>query len=472
MKMRGALLILQAGEKNVRAFQFYHSGGKTRLAFFEEYPVKDGRPDEGLARSLEGKSFPAGAYLLFPSEEAVIKSFSFPLKDDERISRILRFEAEKLLPFPAEEAVIGHISRASGKNSSDVLAAFARRNTLAYYWEMMESSGITLRAVVPDIFCLPELVESSSPFMAVLETGGMLKFCIYKNGIPRLIKAFRPPAGADIVKVAGEEISLLANSFSLREPDSAIEAVYTAGPNLRAGDVERGVSEKLGLKAYQLDAFKNLEPGGEADPASTAPGEVEPAAGLALGVFSGKKLLDLKERKEKKDRKGSPVLTAVSGVLILLFVFSSVFIRLKEREGHLADIRGEISRAVEHTFEAPELADRSGMEIVSILRDRSRRRKATGGALRDVGRERILEVLRELVVSLPGDGNLDITGVRIDGSECFVDGRAGTFRQAEEVFQSILGSGYFPGARMGRAQVDSERGGVVFRIEISLPEEV
>lgn len=474
MKMRGALLILQADGKSVKAFQFSHSGRKVRLLSFDECAVIDGRPDGEFLQDLAGKSFPAGVYLLFPSEEAVIKAFSFPLKDEEKISRILRFEAEKLLPYPAEEAVIDYTA-SGNRNSTGVLAAFARKQTLDFYGGIFRDSGISFRAVVPDIICLPELVESSAPFMAVLESGGVLKICIYKNGAPRLIRAFRLPAGsssveADIIKILEEEIPPLASSFSLREPGSVLEGVYTAGPNLCRADVERVVSEKLGLKASPLDAFKRVEHGGDGDSASSARGSVELAAGLALAVFSGKKLLNLKGRKEKKDRKGSPVLTVLLSVFILLLVFSSVFIRLKEKENHLDEIREEISRAVEHTFEAPELADRSGMEIISILRERSRLRGATADALRDIGRGRVLEILRELVLSLPDGGKLDITAVRIDGRECYLDGRAGTFRQAEEVFKSILGSGYFPDARMGRAQVDSERGGVVFRIDIALPE--
>jgi hypothetical protein len=244
-----------------------------------------------------------------------------------------------------------------------------------------------------------------------------------------------------------------------------LDVYITSGSPADLGGV---LSKKFGFKVHELDALSVLKLNPEAG-ASPPPGRLEAAAGLALGAASGRKLINLEERKEKTAARESPVLSACLAVLIVLLLFSSFFMRLREKERRLLEIRDRISLAVEQSFGAPELSARSGMEIISILKERTRLRGGLADALRETGSDEVLDVLRELAVRLPGRENLTVTGIRIDGGVCYLDGRADSFRGVEEVFGGITGSEYFSGARIARAQADSESGGVVFRIEISLP---
>ncbi len=473
--MRGAMLVLDVNGETVKAFQFIHSGKSLKLTSFGECAVRNGKPGEEFLRGLAGKAFPGGVYILFPSEEAVIKTLYFPLSDEEKISRVIRFEAEKFLPYPVEDAVIDFIVVDKSKNGSNVLAAAAGKNTLEFYIGLFSEADFYPRAVVPDLVCIPELVESSAPFMLIFLSGRALKICIYKNRAPRFIRTIRPGTekdGTELIEIIEKEAGMLAGAFSLTEPDCALEDAYIAGGSLRLEDAAPRLSEKLGFKVSVLGVPEGLKNGLKEPEASRARGRLEPAAALALAAASGKKLLNLQERKEKTARRESPVLAAALGALMLVFIFLSVFVRLEERMARLSGIREEISRAVDETFSAPELAGRSGIEIISILRERTQLRGAAAGALGEIGSGRVLDALRELVISFPGEEGINITGVRIDRGVCYLDGRAESFRQVEGVLVSILGSEYFEDARIARAQVDGDRGGVVFRIEVFFPEGV
>ncbi len=473
--MRGAMLVLDVNAEEVKAFQFAYSGKSFKLTSFHECDVRNGKPGEEFLRGLAGNAFPGGVYILFPSEEAVIKTLFFPLRDEEKISRVIRFEAEKFLPYPVEDAVIDFTVIDKSKNGSNVLAAAAGKNTIGFYLGMFSEAAFTPRAVVPDLVCIPELVEGSAPFMLIFLSGRVLKICIYKSGALRVVRTIRTcteKAGAELIEIIEKEAGMLAGAFSLTEPDCLLEDAYIAGGSLRLEEAAPRLSEKLGLKVSVLGVPEGLKNGLKEPEASSARGRLEPAAAIALAASSGKKLLNLEGRKEKTARRESPVLAAALSALVLVFIFLSVFVRLEARRARLSGIREEISRAVDETFSAPELAGRSGIEMISILRERTQLRGEAAGALGEIGSGRVLDALRELVIRLPAEEKINITGVRIDRGVCYLDGRAESFRQVEGVFISILGSEYFEDARIARAQVDGDRGGVVFRIEVFLPEGV
>lgn len=106
------------------------------------------------------KVHPGAVILAVPSEKVVLRSLHVPVSNDIReTASMVRFQAAKDLPFPIEDAVIDFAVRAAAvpdaspanetaaQPGMNVLAAAARRETVAFCAALAEASGFKLRGL-------------------------------------------------------------------------------------------------------------------------------------------------------------------------------------------------------------------------------------------------------------------------------------------------------------------------------------
>ncbi len=467
------MLILDVNGKTVEALIMSRSGKKLKLLSVHQSFIEDGRLDDEFLRFISGKKFSSGVYLLLPSEESVIKIIPVNLTAEEKIARVIKLEAEKFLPYPADEAVLDFRIVKKGKDFSEVLFAAIRRKRLEYYLDLFKDSGLTPAVCSPDILAAAELAAEDEPFMLIDPSPSRINLAVFSEGAPVLLKVVRipenTPGGEPGIKdMIAEEAVTLSGLFGLKESGRALKKAYVTGDCAGIGDLTF-LADKAGLHVEAMNAPKISFSGPASDRLKSACGVFDAALGMGVAVVRGKKIINLKNIPGRPRRHESLILSAILAGVVFALIFSSVYLRLKSRERVLSEIDKEIASVLEEGFSSPELAGRSGMEIISILGERTGVRGEALSALDGAGMENVLDFLLELVARLPEGGGYEVSGVYIDRNICYLDGRASSFMKTQEIFNSLLASPYFRDLRIGRAQADSEKGGVVFRIEIVPP---
>ncbi len=90
------------------------------------------------------------------SSLVVFKELRLPFTTRDKISMIIAFEVQPLLPFPAQEAVLDFIITKinSEDNSAQVLVAAAQKKHIAEHLSVFEQAGITPSKITVDMFAL------------------------------------------------------------------------------------------------------------------------------------------------------------------------------------------------------------------------------------------------------------------------------------------------------------------------------
>jgi hypothetical protein len=473
--LKGTFLIFDINGETIKAFEFAQFGKNLNLVSFSQYKSGEGRGAEDYLRGFEKKSYSGGVYCMAASEKLVFKTISLPVAGEDKVSRIIRFEAEKFLPYPAAEAALGFLKIEKRKRGSDVFISAARKKEIESIVEIFNKTALKPAAIVPDIMYIPELLRVEIPFMYIQLEDGMLRICVFKNKMPFIIKSISLSSGLSaegVKETVDREAGVILGVCEIRESGCGIKKVYVSGNNIRAEDVKYSLSRKFGLETEQADVLHKINHSLNEEEALSAGAALFEAAGLASAAAAGRRIINLEETKQKKNWRESPVFTASAGIIVILLAVLSVFIKLKEKETQLLGIKSEIYRTVEGVLGTGDLSGRSEIEIISILRERVEARSSMSGALQKIGTGDALEALREIVQSVSVSGEAVITGINIGSDVCLLDGRTESFRAMEELFKVLSESKFFKKASISRAQADSSSGGVVFRIELVPPGEV
>jgi Tfp pilus assembly protein PilN len=102
--------------------------------------------------------------------------------------------------------------------------------------------------------------------------------------------------------------------------------------------------------------------------------------------------------------------------------------------------------------------------MISLLRQRVEEGRSRLSAAGELGAGLMLDMLRELMVSIPDSVSVDITDIRLDGDSIKIEGEADSFETVEKLLQNLSASGYFEDVRV--KQADSLHGRVKFRVDI------
>ncbi len=460
------ILSINIGEELLQTAEIMFTGKKLRLVSFHEEKISNGALPIDYADGLKKKSAGRKVCVSVPSDEAVIRTVKLPFGNDEKISRVVRFEAEKYLPFPAEESVLGYAVIERGKDYSEVLIAAMRAETLNRHLAVLENAGIIPDIVAPDLICLCALIKEDEKTVILVDGNRKTsRLCAVKGSLPVFVQTLS--SGWDDTDGLASGLGLFRGVFCLREPQEAPAEIIVTGESLTES-VRDEISEKLEMSVRTLNPLDEAEH--SLENAEQYRGKIDIVLGLARLGVSRKPVLNLKEKPLRNSYKSSPMLAAVLVFLTVVFLAGAAAVKYGRKQQRLMYLEGRIKETIDYVIDDESLARRPDMEIISILRSRITEAEKEWAALHETGSESVLEVLREINLRIGRDVPVSVTNIRIDRGASHIDGRAGSFREVEEIFNRLAGSEYFYSARISRAQVDSALGGVVFRIEVSYPE--
>ncbi len=172
---------------------------------------------EALGTVMQQVGTVTKVHVSLPSSSVVFKEMRLPFTEYDKINMVIRFEAEPLLPFTAQDAVIDFIITDIDKDGtgSQVLVAAAQKQTIAEQLSLFEQAHIDPDIITVDMFALYGLytqiptyeAQEGTVILLVIDAQTTRMLAIH-NKQPRIIRTL--PHG--IYHIAKEASSAIDNA--------------------------------------------------------------------------------------------------------------------------------------------------------------------------------------------------------------------------------------------------------------------
>jgi general secretion pathway protein L len=134
---------------------------------------------------------------VFPKNLVSTRVIAIAVGDERKITEALPFELESLVPFDAENMVIGHQLTRTKKGGTQVAAAFASKPGFTRFLEILGGAGADPDYVIPAPFAIGAAVAGSNPPDAVTVDIGAVSVLILATRAGALILAHTADMGTE-----------------------------------------------------------------------------------------------------------------------------------------------------------------------------------------------------------------------------------------------------------------------------------
>ncbi len=194
-----------------------------------------------------------------PSSSVVFKELRLPFQDYDKINKVVRFEVEPLLPFPAQNAVSDFIITdvSTKEEGAQVLVAATQKQTIAEQLSLFEQANIDPSVITVDMFCLYGLYRQIPAYASIVGVAVLLdidvqstKIVVIQNQQLRIIRTL--PHG--IYQVAKNTSTALKMS-----PQQIMDHLVRFGleksdPPELVQELQNGLVEFLGKVQFALNS--------------------------------------------------------------------------------------------------------------------------------------------------------------------------------------------------------------------------
>lgn len=228
-KMNKSYLGIDIGSRNIKGIKLKKTFQGLKIVQMAMVPIPTKAIKQGLffdtnvaiklLREIQNQLKAGGkeAYLGFSGQHAIIREIEIPLVNERELEQAIYWEAEKVLPYPVEDAILDWIVLEKKRESDQmmgVLLVAGRKDYINSFLKPVKSSGI--RPLNLSIFPIPLIhVLNHIPdfqnhkITAIIDMGAeVTHVLITKEGLPWLSRTI-PIGGDDFTEV-------VANSYSLQ----------------------------------------------------------------------------------------------------------------------------------------------------------------------------------------------------------------------------------------------------------------
>jgi general secretion pathway protein L len=206
---------LDIGQTGLKAVRFRRRlSGKETIDYFQ-HPMPFSKPEDlepaRRVQSLRGFLWQHGLYATdrlvtaIPCQDLFVRTLSFPFKDAAKLSQVVPFEVESLVPMPIEELAIGSIVlpagltaegvQRNGKNS-DVLVTAAPKDKVAEHLRFLAQADIEPSAINVDamaLFSVTQYLRQEGGHvpqdLAIIDVGASkTTLCLVHEGRPVVLR--------------------------------------------------------------------------------------------------------------------------------------------------------------------------------------------------------------------------------------------------------------------------------------------
>jgi general secretion pathway protein L len=446
---------------------------------------------------------------------------TLPFTDRRKIARIISFEVEGYIPFPAEEVVISYHILQQGGGETRLLASAIRKDYLRESLETLADVGVVPGIVDLDFMALFNLsqtvLKEREGCYAIVDIGeSKTSICIVDDhslGFGRTVpvaghmitraiettcslskeeserlketEAFLPLATqggmkGDEKRISGavesavlQIVQEIARTFYASEAERTkkVEEIFICGGTTQLTNFPAYLSDKMGIPVSPVPLSA---------PASGAAGQagdvlMSHAYGLCMravadGQYSQFNFLkdEFAYRREIKGFRNKIVyIGVVLGVILGLLVYDGGNRYLAKKQRH-TELKNEIQRVFKETF--PGVKRIGSGSVLPELTSRIERLTKESQALVSLGGTPVtaLDLIREVTERTPGGVAIDINTFSFDAERLRLSGRTDSFESVDRILKALQGYDLFENVTLSNAKVDVKDNKVDFKLSMSL----
>ncbi|OGS18981.1 MAG: hypothetical protein A2219_06355 [Elusimicrobia bacterium RIFOXYA2_FULL_50_26] len=369
--------------------------------------------------------------LIAPRHQVFMRAVTLPPADERELECMLRFELEKYIMFPAEEATLGYYSTgaANAVSAGAVMLLAARTEMLRRYDEILRFAGATLERISVTSTAFQKLFsQNASPaetFAFFFAGDDAWEIDFFVRGVVVFSRSLRYRSqlpGEDWKKELANEISQSLAAFAVTYPGTFDKHIFVAG---RYRD--EAVASLAGHAGYEVSILK-AAPLPVFPEGAAADGRFLSLAGETFTDASSVNLLPDAEKAalaRRKERRTILRAAAIAGAIIAgaaVFYFTTNFAALQKNR--------KVTRrldAARHEFAM--LQKKSGQLAVAD--------KFSADAFLP------LEILRELNSIIPSNAYLLQLRYEREQSTLLIRGRTNSYAAVSLITGRMVRSPYF-----------------------------
>ena len=206
---------LDIGQTGLKAVRFRRRlSGRETIDYFH-HPMPFARPEDlepaRRVQSLRGFLWQNGLYATdrlvtaIPCQDLFVRTLSFPFKDPDKLSQVVPFEMENLVPMPLEDLAIGSLLLPPGMDAagdlrttkgSDVLVTAAPKDKLSEHLRFLAEADLEPDAINVDAMALFSVTQylreqggTVPRDLAIIDVGASkTTLCLIQEGRPVVLR--------------------------------------------------------------------------------------------------------------------------------------------------------------------------------------------------------------------------------------------------------------------------------------------
>ena len=202
-------------------------------------------------------------HTVLPSSIVVFKELKLPFTSREKISMVIGFEIEPLLPFSLRDAAIDFIitKEIPEEKSSEILVTAVQKQQIIQHIEMFEAVGLKPDVITVDVIALYGLYKQISAYQQLQGGTVLINITSYSTAI-----AFMINGQLKIIRTLPKGIIALAKQIAQelnKTPQEALDHLFRFGLETGADPeyapvIEKAVSEWWDSINFTLNSFTLL----------------------------------------------------------------------------------------------------------------------------------------------------------------------------------------------------------------------
>jgi general secretion pathway protein L len=514
---------LDIGQTGLKAVRFRRRlSGRETIDYFQHampYAKPEDLEPARRVQSLRGFLWQHGLYATdrlvtaIPCQDLFVRTLSFPFKDSAKLSQVVPFEVENLVPMPIEDLAIGSLVLPPGLTSegitrdgknSEVLVTAAPKDKVAEHLRFLAQADIEPSAINVDAMALFSVTQylrgeggQVPQDLAIIDVGASkTTLCLVHEGRPVVLRTILW-GGNHLTHALAVRYACTFGEAERRKREMAVQQVeawlepllkelrvtlqayegaergrlthcWVSGGGSKLREVGGYVARQLGL--YPVGPRQGF--------GANSPRAFSIAFGLAIHPkivrprwrFASSPnglALDLKgvtDAAAKTDTSRQDRRLALGAALIIaLLALADFSIHLMLKDQRVAQLKAGLQRQYEQVF--------AGSTAPGDELDQARYRLGVVDkalSVVDTAQGKVLATLSAFVKQLPAGTPVKVRELTVDGGLILVEGETSSFDAVEKLKQTFTESQRFEDVSVTETRVGAAPNQVIFRMNVTV----
>lgn len=515
---------LDIGQTGLKAVRFRRRlSGRETIEYFHQ-PLPFAHPEDvepaRRVQSLRGFLWHNGLYATdrlvtaIPCRDLFVRTLSFPFKDAEKLSQVVPFEVENLIPMPVDELAIGSVVLPPGLTAeglsrttkgSDVLVTAAPRDKVAEHLRFLAQADIEPAAINVDAMALYSVTQflqqegGHVPHdLAIIDVGASkTTICLVHEGRPVVLRTILWGGNHLTHALAVRHACSFADaerrkrSLNVQQVDAWLEPLlkelrvtiqgyegtergrlthcWVSGGGGKLREIGGYVAHQLGLypvgprQGFGLNSPRafSIAFGLAIHPKLIRPKwRFKPTpAGLALDLKAVSDANAPQSRTSARDKRLAIAGAVVLGALALADGLTHLYLKEQRVQQLKAALQGHYAQLFEPGAAPGEELDQARFRIAAVD-------KAL--AVVDGSQQHVLATMAVFMKQMPAGVSIKIRDLTIDSPLVLLEGETTSFEAVEKIKQAYSAGALFKDVAVSETRVGASSNQVVFRMSATV----